>query len=194
MRRRGAPSGRRRGGPSVGEKHAWVRSFLQALRNYGNVRMAAERAGVSFGVPYRHRANCARFRRQWEQALIEAVQLLEAVAWKTATTGNDNWEWKPLRVELPDGTVTTKFERLPLPPKVDGYVLVKLLQAHAPEKYLPRQAMELSGPDKGPVEVVAQQESTVIVIPAMGSDPEASKAQAREMLAKMEEDKRKAEA
>ena len=156
---------RRRGGPGAGEKKAWVRGFLAALRNTGNVRLASEKAGVSFGVPYRHRAACERFRRQWDQAIQEACQLLEAVAWKRSTSGEENWTWRW-------NPETKQHERLPMPNITDGAVLIKLLSAHMPEKYGSRQAVELTGADKGPVEVAATVavEPDVIVVPCFGAD------------------------
>lgn len=158
---------RKSGGQPAGLKRAWVRAFIAALRNHGNARLAAEKAGITTSVAYRHRSGCERFRRQWDAALADAVEVLEAVAWRMSTSGMEDWEWKWNPEEK-------RFVRLDKPPRVEPYMVNKLLQAHKPAKYRPApQAVELTGADKGPVEIQAavQSEPDIIIIPAMGSDP-----------------------
>jgi len=50
----------------------WVAVFLKALERTGNVRLAAEGAGVDFSTAYQRRKRHADFAERWEGALREA--------------------------------------------------------------------------------------------------------------------------
>jgi hypothetical protein len=67
----------------------WMSTFLSALRNSGNVRAACEAAGVSRVVAYEIRHKNDVFREAWDEAKEDALDLLEAVAWKRAQTQSD---------------------------------------------------------------------------------------------------------
>ena len=54
--------------------------FLDTLRGTGNVRLAASNADVARQVAYRARDSSATFRADWDEALEEARELLEAEA------------------------------------------------------------------------------------------------------------------
>lgn len=47
----------------------WVGPFLKALERMGNVRLAAERAGVDFSTAYQRRKRHGEFAERWEGAL-----------------------------------------------------------------------------------------------------------------------------
>ena len=68
---------------------AWKRTFLKALRDTGNIRVAAQAAGVHRSAPYAARIKSQRFRAEWDKALEEAVELLEAEARRRAIAGSD---------------------------------------------------------------------------------------------------------
>lgn len=67
----------------------WKENFLQALRNSGNVRLACQAAAVDRSTAYNHRRNDDKFAAAWKIALHEAVEALEAVAWKRAREQSD---------------------------------------------------------------------------------------------------------
>ena len=69
-------------------RHDWVKKFLELYRNCGNVRLAAEGAGVSRSAPYLRAQRDPRFKAAWDAAQADAVDLLEGRAWQTALDGD----------------------------------------------------------------------------------------------------------
>ena len=91
----------------------WMPVFLFALRNSANVRAACQAAGISRKEAYRRRGNSARFRDGWDEALEDAVDTLEAVAWQRARAGSDFLLWRllaSLRREKYGDTVAFKVD------------------------------------------------------------------------------------
>lgn len=74
----------------------WMPAFLLAFRNSGNVRASCQAAGISRKEAYKRRASSARFREAWDEALEDATDTLEAVAWQRARNGSDYLLWKLL--------------------------------------------------------------------------------------------------
>lgn len=72
--------------PHTGE---WREPFLAALRNSGNVRASCLAAGVSRPVAYDHRKRSAKFRAAWDDAMEDAIDVLEAEARKRARASSD---------------------------------------------------------------------------------------------------------
>lgn len=72
--------------PHAGE---WREPFLAALRNSGNVRAACQAANVSRPVAYKHRNEYPKFAAQWDDALEDACDVLEAEARTRARGGSD---------------------------------------------------------------------------------------------------------
>ena len=56
---------------------AWRGVFIERLKATGNVTLAASGAGVARQHAYRTRNRSTAFRRSWEEALEQAVDLLE---------------------------------------------------------------------------------------------------------------------
>ena len=93
--------------------------FLARLRESGNVRASCDAAGVPRRTAYNWRGQWATFAKAWDDALDDAVDILEATAWKRA--------------------VKEQSDRL----------LMFLLKAHRPEKYKDRVEQELVGKGGG---------------------------------------------
>ena len=74
----------------------WMPPFLLALRNSANVRASCQAAGISRKEAYKRRASSARFREAWDEALEDALDTLEAVAWQRARASSDYLLWKLL--------------------------------------------------------------------------------------------------
>lgn len=74
----------------------WMPAFLLAFRNSGNVRASCQAAGISRKEAYKQRQKLARFREAWDEALEDAADTLEAVAWQRARNGSDYLLWKLL--------------------------------------------------------------------------------------------------
>lgn len=67
----------------------WKPVFLAALRTAGNVRFACEVAGISRKAAYQWRERSAKFAGEWDDAMDEAIDMLEAQAYKRALTSSD---------------------------------------------------------------------------------------------------------
>ena len=119
--------------------------FLDTLRGTGNVRLATSNADVARQVAYRARDSSATFRADWDEALEEARELLEAEARRRAAIGVD----EPVFYK---GKVVGHIR------KYSDNLLMFLLKAHWPEKFRDNYAVEHSGPGGGPVKVEAKTE------------------------------------
>ena len=75
--------------PKNGKIPDWVTTFLEGLRATGNVRAACIRAGVTRQNAYLRKASHPGFAKQWQEALDDAIDVLEAVAWGRAQKKSD---------------------------------------------------------------------------------------------------------
>ena len=121
-------------------RKSWKPLFLNTLRGTGNVRLAASNAGVARQVVYRARDSSDKFRADWDEALEEARELLEAEARRRAAIGVD----EPVFYK---GEVVGQIR------KYSDNLLMFLLKAHWPEKFRDNYGVEHSGPGGGPVKV-----------------------------------------
>ena len=80
----------------------WRPPFLAALRSSGNIRASCQAAGVSRKVAYAHRQKWPEFRKQWNDALEDAVDLLEAEARRRAMQSSDTLLIFLLKAHRPD--------------------------------------------------------------------------------------------
>ena len=126
-------------------RRPWKPLFLDTLRGTGNVRLATSNADVARQVAYRARDSSATFRADWDEALEEARELLEAEARRRAAIGVD----EPVFYK---GKVVGHIR------KYSDNLLMFLLKAHWPEKFRDNYAVEHSGPSGGPVKVEAKTE------------------------------------
>lgn len=67
----------------------WRAPFLEALGNSANVRAACQRVGIGRPTAYLWRNKDPEFRAQWETAIEDACDILEAEAWKRARGTSD---------------------------------------------------------------------------------------------------------
>lgn len=63
--------------------------FLTHLRDVPNVSAAARAAGISRNTAYAWKADDPSFHADWEEALAEAIDTLEQVAWERAGEQSD---------------------------------------------------------------------------------------------------------
>ncbi|MDA1095621.1 MAG: hypothetical protein O3A25_20540 [Acidobacteria bacterium] len=81
----------------------WQTPFLAAMKNSGNVRASCDAAGITRSVAYKSRNRHPAFAAQWDEALQDAIDTLEAVAWQRARTGlSDQVLLMLLRAHRPD--------------------------------------------------------------------------------------------
>lgn len=108
--------------------------FLDNLRETANVTLAARAAGVSSGTVYAHRREDVLFAERWDEAIGEAVDLLEAEAHRRAFRGTE----EPVFYKGDEVGYVTKYS--------DSLAMF-LLKAHRPDKYRERSEVkqEISG-------------------------------------------------
>lgn len=58
--------------------------FIERLRDSGNVRASCEAAGLPRSTAYYWRERFVTFRNEWDDAMEDACDILEATAWKRA--------------------------------------------------------------------------------------------------------------
>lgn len=104
----------------------WKPRFIQALRNSANVRASCQAAGISRMAAYKARERSEEFAREWDEALEEAVDTLEAAAWQRARDGVRREEPIYYQGEQVGTKVITEYS---------DTVLLALLKAHRPNKY-----------------------------------------------------------
>ena len=120
---------------------AWRKVFLEALRNTGNVTLAADTAGVHRSTAYYAKEEDQDFAERWEEALALAESGMEQEARRRAMEG----------VLEP---VYYKGEAVGAIRKFSDTLLMFLLKAHNPKKYRENMRVERSGKvDTGPRKV-----------------------------------------
>ncbi len=67
----------------------WRPVFLKAIAEHGNATLAAHAAGVDRSTAYKSAERDAAFAAAWAEAREEAIDLLEAEAFKRAHAGSD---------------------------------------------------------------------------------------------------------
>ncbi len=100
----------------------WRPAFIELLRATGNVTLAAQHAGQSRNQVHDVRQRSKRFAAQWDDALEEATDLLEAEARRRAFTGID----KPMFFK---GEVVGSTK------KYSDRLLMFLLEAYNPQEF-----------------------------------------------------------
>jgi hypothetical protein len=65
----------------------WQEPFLKALAETCNVTLSARAAGISRQCAYQRKAECDEFSSAWDDAIEQAVDLLQAAAWQRAMAG-----------------------------------------------------------------------------------------------------------
>lgn len=150
----------------------WEKAFLASLSKLGNVRLACEASEIDRRTAYNRRGADPDFAKAWDDALDQAADLLEEEARRRAYEGVRRYKFdrgRPIMVSVvgDDGlAVKDKDGNLELVPYVEheysDTLLIFLLKGIRPEKYRERGALELTGPNGGPIAV----REVVIEVPA----------------------------
>jgi hypothetical protein len=90
----------------------WRPAFIAALRNSGNVRASCHAADVSRETVYNHREASAEFRADWDSALEDAIDVLEATARQRAQASSDTLLIFLLKAHRPDKYRETTVNKL----------------------------------------------------------------------------------
>lgn len=123
----------------------WRRAFLNVLADCANVSKAARAAEIARSWAYTCRDNDPSFLAEWDEALEEAADKLEARAWGRATFESIQYKFtktgEPILHPL---TGEPYYEHVG-----SDTVLMRLLEAHRPDKF--KQRKELTGKDGAPL-------------------------------------------
>ena len=103
-------------------KRDWRPAFIEVLRETGNVTLAAQHVGQSRNQVHDVRQRSKRFAAQWDDALEEATDLLEAEALRRAVIGVEKPRYYKGKV-----VVSTK--------KYSDPLLMFLLEAYDPQMF-----------------------------------------------------------
>lgn len=118
----------------AGRDPSWKMDFINGLRNTANIRLACQLAGVSRIVALRERDNDAEFAEMWDMAMEDAVDLLEATAYKKAREGSEyllTFLLKSLRPHIyRENYNNTKSQ--------DGSTLIEIMKACAASNAFPK--------------------------------------------------------
>ena len=136
------PSVKKSGGqpPRKAFTKAKKKKFIKHLSETCNVQQAAKLAGINYKNAYYHKLHDLEFAEQWKMAVSEAVDELEGSVWRRATHGAE----KPVFYQgIQCGTTQEYSDTL----------AALLLKAHKPDLYGDKRAVELSGPNRGPIEI-----------------------------------------
>lgn len=113
-------------------------AFIAAIRETCNIAEACRRAGIGRSSVYEWRDDDESFAAEWDEAVDDAIDSLEAEAWRRGVQG----------VDMP---VTHKGEITDWYRGYSDRMLEVLLKGHRPEKYRERFSGEISGPGGGPL-------------------------------------------
>lgn len=105
--------------------YEWSKIFLEELSQVPNVTRAARLAGVSRKTAYNHKNSNDAFSAAWDEAIEEAVDLLEQEMWRRAVEGTD----KPI---IHKGEVTGTMK------EYSDTLAIFLAKAHRPERFRER--------------------------------------------------------
>ncbi len=76
--------------------------FLDKLRNSGNVRASCKAASIPRSTVYDWRDKWVTFAGEWDDAIDDACDILEGVAWKRAVESSDRLLMFLLKAHRPD--------------------------------------------------------------------------------------------
>lgn len=118
-----------------------ARVFIEALSNCGNITEACRVANVSRDWAYDKRKADPDFAAQWEAALEIAIDSLESEAWRRGRDGYEEF------ITSKDGLVMGPDGKPVMQRRYSDALMMRLLQAHRPEKFADRSKVDVSVTD-----------------------------------------------
>lgn len=124
--------------------------FLEMLRDQPNISRAARAVQMTRRGVYDWKEKHEDFAAEWDDAIQEGCDRLEEEAWRRAHDG------------VEEG-IYYQGDKVDTVKRYSDHLLVRLLEAHKPEKYVRR--LEATGKDGAPL-------STVVILPPEDPIPE----------------------
>jgi hypothetical protein len=115
--------------------------FLDGLRQTGVISYACKMAGIGHSTAYEWRSSDDSFAKDWNEALEEALDMLELEARRRAHDGLVKKKFKDGEPIIDPDTGEQYYER-----EYSDTLLIFLMKGGRPEKYRERIQTELSGP------------------------------------------------
>ncbi len=106
----------------AGARYVWRPAFISALSKTGNVTVSAEAAGINRTTAYASFNSDPEFAEQWNEAVQEAADRIEAEALRRATRGVNKPVW------YKGQQVGTELE-------YSDTLMLAMLKGHKPDKY-----------------------------------------------------------
>ena len=113
----------------------WKKRFLDTMRETANVRLACHAAGIPRSSAYFRREKNKKFAAEWDEAIEEATDMLEAVALARAVKGIERKRTVTTKEIKPDGSPQIISIQEISEQQYSNTLLMRLLEAHRPEKY-----------------------------------------------------------
>jgi hypothetical protein len=135
----------------------WKDQFFREFAKCGILTVAARAAGVDRHTVQYHRNRHPKFAAQFERALLEANEILEAHALKLAVTGQED----PIFMRDSQNNPVKVFDRR----RQSEKIMELLLRARMPEKYNPKTQAEISGPGGIPLSAPVTPITCIFTIP-----------------------------
>lgn len=110
----------------------WMPVFLHTLRDTGNVRSACTAAGISRATAYSAREEDEAFAGWWQQAIDDAVDLIEMSAWALASRLDGSMIRFLLTAHRPD-----KYAKQIRMGGIEGAAPIQVNNTHQVAVYLP---------------------------------------------------------
>jgi len=118
----------------------WQAAFVKSLAINANVSAAARAAEVARSWAYECRENDPSFAKEWDEALVVAVESLEERAWRRARFDDIQYKFtKEGDPILHPETGKPYYEHVG-----SDAVMLRLLEAHKPDLYKQRSAVEMN--------------------------------------------------
>ena len=138
----------------------WKPKFLKEFAKCGIITMAARAVGVDRSAVLYHRTRSPKFAAQFEKALAEANDVLEAHALQLATVGQSD----PIFMRDAGNNPVMVFDRK----RKSERLMELMLKSRLPQRFREQVSQEISGP--GGVALAAPVINATFVIPRNGRE------------------------
>lgn len=134
-------------------RRPWMRAFVAVLARTGDVASAARAAKINYRYVYTVRVNDPTFREAWAEAEKVATGLMEQIAIRRATVGEQQTVIRTTEKYDETGTLVERTVVEETQMRRSDALLMFMLRARRPDLYREKVDHRVTGGDGGPVEV-----------------------------------------